>query len=655
MKKIKILAFLLLIIFFVSSCTDSNIYREYKAICKTDGVYFTSLQEAVDYVAAVNSSRGAQQGLNKVITLIRDVDDSIRPEKRDGVRVSSYLNGTIVFDFKGYTYLLSDDETAIKIDGETSVVLKNGKIYSSKTNSNTAIEVKDGFVEIENFSLVIPKEASFATLQSGTLTIGNEAEVIGKLALDGLSSLIVKGGNITLTELEEDSSNKGNILIYSGSVESSHDLENRIDEAVKAVPEEDRGEVNISTQHSIEYVPEKAPLCCDYGNLAYYYCSFCNEYFSDSEGVHQLTEEEIKISPLGHDYLKVEAVEPNCLENGNILYWSCKRCGTLSLDGEKEADITKEDTILNALGHDWSEWKHDSQSHWKECNRCEEVCLFGNHNLSEWMPCEKEGYSIRTCSTCDYTEEKSVCEIEHVSAKTVTCTDDGNKEYWYCRVHNDYFLDESLTKLTTKEEVVIKSKGHDLTGGYKTSSSKHWLMCNTCNERINEGPHSWECFSEGHNHWQACSVCKKTTVAMDYAYNEEGHWLECWINHDYQYSELVPHNFEQKGNKLICQQCGYEINKTGEESGFDVVPVDPTPSGILSYARNGKIYEFTLTNTNPNSVPSSYIWTVNNEEKKRGEDNTFVFEPSVDGYYTIRCIFLNDKGAASASVSFDTF
>ena len=225
----------------------------------------------------------------------------------------------------------------------------------------------------------------------------------------------------------------------------------------------------------------------------------------------------------------------------------------------------------------------------------------------------------------------------------------------YCKDHHDYFLDENLTIPTTKEDVVINKKGHDLREKYTTSSSKHWLTCNNCNEIIDEEAHSWECYTDGDSHWQTCAVCKKTMVAMDYASNEEGHWYECWINHDYKYTELVPHNYEQKGKKLVCQQCGYEINKTGEDSGFDVVPVNPTPSGNLYYSRNGMRFEFTLTNTNPNSVPTSYIWTVNSEEKQRGEKNTFEFIPSENGYYTIRCIFLNDNGASSASVSISAF
>ena len=58
MKKGRVLAIIALIVLFITACSDSNIYREYKALCKVDGVYFTSLQEAVDYATASNSSRG---------------------------------------------------------------------------------------------------------------------------------------------------------------------------------------------------------------------------------------------------------------------------------------------------------------------------------------------------------------------------------------------------------------------------------------------------------------------------------------------------------------------------------------------------------------------------------------------------------------------
>ena len=656
MKKGRVLAIIALIVLFITACSDSNIYREYKALCKVDGVYFTSLQEAVDYATASNSSRGGVlREIKKEITLVRDADDLIRPEKRDGVVIPPSWNGSIIFDFQDHTYLLSDDEPAIKIEGESKVVIKNGSLNSPKATDNAAIDVKGGSVEIENFSLIIPDEKTFASLEGGTLTIRSGADLSGSLTIDGSSSLIVAGGNVTLTGLEENSSDKGQILIYSGNVSSVHDLEGRVNEAVDAVPEEERGDIVISSLHSIEYVAGKEPSCIEYGNIPYYICSSCGERFEDPKGKTQITEEKTKIAPLGHDFIRVEAKEATCTEDGHMAHWCCSRCGALSSDGTKDGDISLETIKIKALGHDWSDWKNDKDSHWKECNRCGAIGLHASHSLSDWIPTEKEGYSKRTCSVCNYSEERSECDIDHVQAIPATCTENGNIEYWYCRVHHDYFKDVDLTQNISREETVIEAKGHVLRDTFSTSSGYHWHTCYNCAERIDEEAHDWKCYSEGGSHWQTCSVCKKTTVAMDYSYNEEGHWYECWINHDFQFTDPVPHNFIQDGDKLVCQQCGYIINKTGEDSGFDVIQVDPTPSGILSYVREGKTFTFTIIDMNPNSSPTQFIWLVNGEENERGEKNSFVFTPVSDGYYTVRCIFSNDKGAASATESVNTF
>ena len=76
-----------------------------------------------------------------------------------------------------------------------------------------------------------------------------------------------------------------------------------------------------------------------------------------------------------------------------------------------------------------------------------------------------------------------------------------------------------MTISTTKEDVIIKANGHDLTGKYSTSSSKHWLTCSICGEKINEELHGWECFTEGDNHWQTCSVCGTTTQVTEHTPN----------------------------------------------------------------------------------------------------------------------------------------
>ncbi len=99
---------------------------------------------------------------------------------------------------------------------------------------------------------------------------------------------------------------------------------------------------------------------------------------------------------------KVERVEPTCTEDGNIEYWYLDTEGE---DGETvrkyftdmsgEEEITEEETILPALGHDWSEW-----------------------TVSKDTSAGKDGEDARTCSRCKETETRSF---------RYSCTDgDGN-------------------------------------------------------------------------------------------------------------------------------------------------------------------------------------------------------------------------------------
>ncbi len=54
--------------------------------------------------------------------------------------------------------------------------------------------------------------------------------------------------------------------------------------------------------------------------------------------------------------------------------------------------------------------------------------------------------------------------IQHVEYQEATCSEDGNKEYYYCSECEKYFLDSELTKETTYKEVIIKA-GHNYVNG----------------------------------------------------------------------------------------------------------------------------------------------------------------------------------------------
>lgn len=51
--------------------------------------------------------------------------------------------------------------------------------------------------------------------------------------------------------------------------------------------------------------------------------------------------------------------------------------------------------------------------------------------------------------------------MQHFDAKAVTCTEDGNSEYWYCDLCKNYFGDADGKDIITYDYTIIESKGHN--------------------------------------------------------------------------------------------------------------------------------------------------------------------------------------------------
>lgn len=52
-------------------------------------------------------------------------------------------------------------------------------------------------------------------------------------------------------------------------------------------------------------------------------------------------------------------------------------------------------------------------------------------------------------------------EMQHFDSKAVTCTEDGNIEYWYCDLCKDYFADAEGKDFITYDYAIIKTNGHN--------------------------------------------------------------------------------------------------------------------------------------------------------------------------------------------------
>lgn len=101
--------------------------------------------------------------------------------------------------------------------------------------------------------------------------------------------------------------------------------------------------------HNMIAVPAKAADCTANGNIAYWHCSRCDKYYSDAQGIIEISLADTVI-PAGHTLVRVPAKEPTEFSDGNIEYFRCTVCGKLFADAEALREISLEDTVIKATG-----------------------------------------------------------------------------------------------------------------------------------------------------------------------------------------------------------------------------------------------------------------------------------------------------------------
>ena len=81
---------------------------------------------------------------------------------------------------------------------------------------------------------------------------------------------------------------------------------------------------DASCEHDLQHLAAKSSTCSERGNLECWYCSLCEQYFTDETC-------ETYISPfldcLGHETTFVPAKAATCTEDGTHEHWHCSRCG----------------------------------------------------------------------------------------------------------------------------------------------------------------------------------------------------------------------------------------------------------------------------------------------------------------------------------------
>jgi len=118
------------------------------------------------------------------------------------------------------------------------------------------------------------------------------------------------------------------------------------------------------THNSIEYVALKDSTCSEVGVMDHYECTICKKKFSDENGTTPVKDDELILNMLPHTEVAIDDVAPTCTQNGSSGGKKCSVCGT----------ITEKPTVVNALGHNWGEWKRVKNPTTTETGLDERVC-----------------------------------------------------------------------------------------------------------------------------------------------------------------------------------------------------------------------------------------------------------------------------------------
>ena len=268
----------------------------------------------------------------------------------------------------------------------------------------------------------------------------------------------------------------------------------------------------------------KSATCTEAGHSAYWYCSACQNYYSDAAGQHEILKDSWIIAVLGHAEVPHEAQAPTCTEIGWDAYVTCSRC-----DYSTYAEKT-------ALGHDevahkakaptcteigWDAYvtcsrcdyttkvelpvdadNHDVVKHEAKVPTCQEggwdayeTCSRCDYTTKVDLPVDPEGhvwdegesYMIHSCNSAEYMKYTcTLCKAENLVVVReqhfrvpiaeeipATCTEPGMTSGWKCEKCDEFWIPQE----------VIPALGHDWNGNFPCQSETS-VICTSIPSRI---------------------------------------------------------------------------------------------------------------------------------------------------------------------------
>lgn len=278
--------------------------------------------------------------------------------------------------------------------------------------------------------------------------------------------------------------------------------------------------VSVAFAHSLTATEAKAADCTEDGNIAYWYCSICEKYFSDEACTTEITLADTVLAAIGHTIVIDAPVAATCTEAGLSAGSHCSVCGTILIQPQPVAanghawgqglvttpaacteagemtftcancEETKTETIA-ATGHTividaavtptCTSTGLTTGSHCSVCDTvfiAQETVAALEHAWDEGTvttpaTCTEAGVMTYACADCAATKTEEIPAAGHsltaTAAKAATCAEDGNTAYWYCATCEKYFSDEACTTEIAQADTILAATEHAWDAGVVTT------------------------------------------------------------------------------------------------------------------------------------------------------------------------------------------
>lgn len=101
--------------------------------------------------------------------------------------------------------------------------------------------------------------------------------------------------------------------------------------------------------HKMEHHKGKQATCKEDGEKEYWYCTRCKKYFLDEKGTKETTKAGLVISATGHKMEHHDRKEATNEQTGNIEYWYCTLCNNYFLDEKGKQQVEKDKVVISVL------------------------------------------------------------------------------------------------------------------------------------------------------------------------------------------------------------------------------------------------------------------------------------------------------------------